>query len=57
MHCVLCYPDVDNGSTCAQLFVGTKTLVIDFYGMNADKKFVNTLEDNISKRGSMDKLI
>ena len=50
-------PAVDDGSTCAQIFVGTKTLVIDVYGIKTDKQFVNTLEDNIRKRGAMDKLI
>ena len=29
----------------------------DVYGMKMDKEFVNTLEDNIRKRGAMDKLI
>ena len=48
---------MDYGSTCAQLFVGTKTLVTDVYGMMTDKKLVNTLEDNIRKRGAMDKII
>ena len=50
-------PAIDNESTCAQLFVGTKNLVTDVYGMKTDKKFVNTLEDYIRKRGDMDKLI
>ena len=50
-------PAIDDGSTCAQFFVGTKTLITDVYGMKTDKQFVNTLEDNIRKRGAMDKLI
>ena len=50
-------PAIDNGSTSAQIFVGTKTLLTDVYGMKSDKQFVNTLEDNIRKRGEMDKLI
>ena len=50
-------PAMDDGSTCAQLFVGTKTLVTDVYGMKTDKQFVNTLEDNIRKRGAMDNII
>ena len=50
-------PAVDDGSTCAQLFVGTKTLLTDVYGMKSDKQFVNSLEDNIRQRGAMDKLI
>ena len=29
----------------------------DAYGMKSDKQFVNTLEDNIRKRGAMDKLV
>ena len=50
-------PAIDVGLTCAQLFVGCETLVTDVYGMKMDKEFVNTLEDNIRKRGAMDKLI
>ena len=50
-------PDVDDGSACAQPFVGNKTLVTHVYGLKTDKQFVNTLECNIRKRGSMDKLI
>ena len=50
-------PAVDDGSKCAQFFVGRETLVSDVYGMKTDKEFVNTLEDNIRRRGAMDKLI
>ena len=50
-------PDACYGSTFSQIFVGTKTLVTDVYGMKTVKKFVNTLEDNIRKRGAIDKLI
>jgi hypothetical protein len=32
-------------------------LVADVYGLKTDKAYVNTLEDNIRKRGAMDKLI
>lgn len=46
-----------NGQRMAQLFVGRKSLVIDVFGMNTTKEFVNTLEDVIRKRGAMDKLI
>ena len=46
-----------NGQTQAQIFIGRKTLVADMYGMGTDKEFVNTLEDNIRKRGAMDTLI
>ena len=50
-------PAVDGGETCAQIYVGRNTLVTDVYGMKSEKQFVNTLEDNIRKRGAMDKLI
>ena len=50
-------PSIDDGSTCAQLFVGAKSLVSDVYGMKIDKQFVNTLEHNIRSRGAMSKLI
>ena len=49
-------PVTDNGSTCAQLFVGTKTLLIDVYGMKSDTRFVNSLEDNVRQSVAMDKL-
>ena len=32
-------------------------MVTDVYGCKTEKQFVNTLEDNIRKRGAMDKLI
>ena len=50
-------PATDDGSTIAQIFVGRDTLVVDVYGMKTDKEFINTLEDQIRKRGAMDKLI
>ena len=50
-------PAVNSGATSAQVFIGTQTLVTDVYGMKSDKEFVYTLEDNIRKRGAMDKLI
>jgi len=40
-------PAIDDGSTCAQIFVGRESLVTDVYGMKTDKEFINTLEDNI----------
>ena len=39
------------------IFLGTKTLVADFYGMKTEKQFVKTLDNNIRKRGAMEKLI
>ena len=50
-------PAMDDGSTCAQIFVGTETLVTDVHVMKTDKKFVNALEEHVRKRGAMDKLI
>jgi hypothetical protein len=50
-------PAVDNGSTCAQIFVGMDTLVTDAYGIKSDGEFVSTLEDNIRKLGAMSKLV
>ena len=50
-------PAVDNGCTYAQIFVGRESLVTDVYPIPTDKAFVDSLEDNIRKRGAMDKLI
>ena len=38
-------------------FVCKGSLVSDIYPMRSGKQFVNTLEDNIQRRGTMDKLI
>ena len=50
-------PAIDDGSTCAQLFFGTKTYVTEVYGMKTDRQFINTLEDTIRSYGAMDKLV
>jgi hypothetical protein len=50
-------PAIGGGETSAQIFVGTETLVTDVEGMKTDKQFVNTLEDNIRRRGAPAKLI
>ena len=50
-------PAVDDGSTMAQFFCGCDTLVCDAYGIKSTKQFINTLSDNIRKRGAMDILI
>ena len=50
-------PAVDDGSTMAQFFCGRDTLVCDAYGIKSTKHFINTLSDNIRKRGAMDTLI
>ena len=41
----------------AQVFVGRDTLVADAYPMKSGKQFVNTLEDNVRRRGAMEKLL
>ena len=50
-------PAVDSGVKQAQMFVGRDTLVANAYPMKSGKQFVNTLEDNIRRRGAMDKLL
>ena len=48
---------VDNGSKCAQVFVGTKNMLSDVHDTISDKIFINSLEDNIRQRGDIDKLV
>ena len=50
-------PAIDSGLKKAQLFVGKESLVSNIYLMQSGKQFVNTLEDNICRCGTMDKLI
>ena len=50
-------PAIDSGVTAAQFFCGTESLVCDVYPLKSDKQFVNTLLDNIRRRGAMSKLI
>ncbi|KAG7358362.1 hypothetical protein IV203_014950 [Nitzschia inconspicua] len=51
-------PAIDSGEMAAQIFVGVKSLVTDAEGLKrTDQQFVNTLEDNIRKRGAMNRLI
>ena len=50
-------PAADSGVKQAQVFVGKDSLVADVYPMKSGKQFVNTLEDNIRRRGAMDKLL
>ena len=50
-------PAIDNGCMAAQIFIGRNSMVADAYPLKTEKQFVNTLEDNIRKRGAMDKLI
>jgi hypothetical protein len=46
-----------NGYTCAQIFNGRHSHVIDVFPMHSPKEFINALEDVIRKRGAIDKLI
>ena len=50
-------PAVDSGVKQAQVFVGRDSLVADVYPMKSGKQFVITLEDDIRRRGAMDKLL
>ena len=50
-------PSVDRGVKQAQVFVGRDTLVADADQLKSGKQFVNTLENNIRRRGAMDKLL
>ena len=50
-------PAVYSGVKQAQVFVGRDTLVADAYPMKSGKQFVDTLGDNIRRRGAMDKLL
>ena len=48
---------MDSGVKQAQVFLGRDSLVADVYPMKFGIQFVNTLEDNIRRRGAMDKLL
>ena len=48
---------VDSGVKQAQVFGGKDTLVADAYPKKNGKQFVNTLEDNIRRRGAMDEIL
>ena len=52
-------PAVDSGVKQAQVVFGRDTLVAYAYPMKSGKQFVtpNTLEDNIRRRGAMDKIL
>jgi hypothetical protein len=45
-------------ATCAQLFCGTHSYIMDEYGsMKTDKQFVGTLEDSICNHGALTHLV
>ena len=44
------------GATCAQVFVGRSSRYVAIFAMTSEAQFVNTLNDEIRKRGAMDNL-
>ncbi|CAJ1950921.1 unnamed protein product [Cylindrotheca closterium] len=50
-------PDIEHGHIAAQFFVGTRSLVSDLYGVSTDGQFLQTLQDNVRKRGAPTKLV
>ena len=50
-------PAIESGVKMAQRFVGKESLGSDIYPMRSGKQFVNALENNICRRGAMDKVI
>ena len=50
-------PDIEHGYTAAQFYVGTISLVGDVYGVKTDKQFLQTLQDNVRRRGAPNKLV
>ena len=50
-------PAIDNGCKQAQVFVGTKTMFTDVYGMKTDSQFFNTPEGCIRDRDAMSQLL
>ena len=50
-------PAADDGSKCAQVFVGAKTMATDAHGMKSDNQFVKNLEHDVWQRGEMENLI
>jgi hypothetical protein len=58
--CDIVYSDVPaifDGSTAAEIFVGTSNKVTDVHGIKKDNQFANTLEDNIIQRGAPNRLL
>ncbi|CAJ1940700.1 unnamed protein product, partial [Cylindrotheca closterium] len=50
-------PDIEHGHVAAQFYVGISSLVSDVYGVNTDAQFLQTLQDNVRKRGAPNKLV
>jgi len=50
-------PAIDDGLTCATIYSGRLSHVLDVYGMKSESQFVNTLEDVIRERGAPTQLL
>ena len=50
-------PAIDGGETYAQIFVGTKSLITDVYGIKSPASFPGVLTDHIIERGAPTKLV
>lgn len=50
-------PAIDNGSTCAQIFIGVHSKFCDVFGIRSETAFLQTLQDVIRKRGAMNQLV
>jgi hypothetical protein len=50
-------PAIDDGSMCAQIYIGMESQVCDVYEMKTEGQFVNTLQDNFRQRGAPTRLI
>ena len=51
------FPAIDDGLTCATIYSGRLSHVLDVYGMKSESQFVNTLEDIIRERGAPTRLL
>jgi hypothetical protein len=50
-------PAIDGGEKCAQIFIGTKSLITDVHGMKSPAQFPGVFTDEIITRGAPTKLI
>ena len=50
-------PAIDDGTTCAQLFVGLSRKYCEAIGMNTDGEFVSALMDTIQENGAIDRIV
>ena len=50
-------PAVDGGKTASTIFFGLESHVTTAHGIKSDSQFVDTLQDEVRRRGAMDKLI